>query len=957
MKLVIPVNALDRTTTIAVAHLDPSATPAGLPPVVFAAGRETVVTAFDLGPDGLQFAKPVRLTIAYDPAKLPPGAAPKDLAIAKLRDDGLVQLAGNLQVDTANHTLSGDITGFSTHALIWYKPPPNCGYSDERFNDDLVVESLSVPKITLTFDTERTLPGCTGDPIVLFIIERALASVAGPGGTTREPLDGDFSPATPLINAIVWPGSPVARSASGGYIARDLDVTAGGSYRFRVKGYSLYGHVWLPTTSIMVNVPLGGSPQSVPPPPDYFAASWDDPYFHNADRSVNSRTPRVRLNWTPVADADAMRIERRLGNELAYSVIAPAVSGGVTYYDENVTADGHYFYRVVAHNSAGDSTFLEREVVPLGVNVATSDPAFTICVESDASCVAPGGPVTIAPGVTGSVRFQIRMVPVFYQPGNANVVNVPDCEIRFAVFNATGGVLPAQSMPFVPVQPLQHKRQNGLQFYDVDLRLDVAPTANYGLHGLTLYASGCAGTIAKQPLLVDVRPAGTRLVMIAARGAGQVKSTPVAAGQPGDIDCPTAACGAYFADGASITLHADAPPTSNTQFTQWEHDCSDRGNPASLTLDADKFCTAVFATRPATASTGMVSAGHNFTYMRDANSMLYAWGSDTGETLGNGPGNSPSNVPIRVQIASNVSLVGKSYGGVGNGLAILPSGEVWGWGVNNSGQLGTGSTDTQPVPSPMKDATGATIGNAVMVTNGVGHALVLQADGHVLATGLNPGDGTSAFRTYAAPVPGLTSVVSIASGGAASYAVKDDGTVFAWGDLGDGTAAGSDLHTTPVQIAGLANIVDVAAGYYFAIALDSSGAVWSWGVNANGQLGDGTTTTRLVPAKITGLSGVKSIAAGIEHVLVIMNDGSLRVWGRGANYRLGLGDQSNRLAPTPVPGLSSVIAVAGGNAHSLAVLSDGTLWAWGSNVSGALGLGTTVLSYPTPQQVPGVRLN
>jgi alpha-tubulin suppressor-like RCC1 family protein len=954
VKLEIPADALDATTTIAVAHLDPSDTPAGVPAVTFEVGPETVVNAFDFGPDGLQFAKPVRLTISYDPTKLPAGSAPEGLAIAKLRDDGLMQLVGNIQVDTANHTVSGDITGFSSYVLVGLPPPPTgCGYSDERFNDNLQVESLSGSQVTLTFDTERTLPGCATDPIVRFVVERARASVPGPGGTSREPLDGDFQPAMP--NGWVWPNNPSARTASGGYIARDLDVTPGESYRFRVEGVSWLHHYWLPTTSILVDVPAGGPPpNAVPPPPDYFAASWDDPYFDNAHRSVNSRTPRVRLNWMPVAGADAMQVLRRPANDLLYSVIA-TVAGGVTYYDENVTADGHYFYRVVAVNAVGTSTFLEQEIAPLGSDTTTSDPAFVICVESGASCPAPAGPFYLAPGITGSVRFQVRMVPVLYQAGGASVVNVPDCEIRFAVLNASGGVLPAQITPFTE-QPLQHKAQNGLQIYDVDLRLDVAPTATYGLHGLTLYATGCSGTVAKQPLLVDVRPAGTWLVMVATRGSGEIKSGPLGAGQPLDIDCPTGSCGAYFADGSPIDLNAAAASGVNATFAQWENDCSGKANPASLNVSADTFCTAVFATTPASASTGVISAGNNFSYARDAQSLLYAWGSDTSETLGNGPGNNPSNVPAFVQITSNATLVGKNYGGTSHGLAILPTGEVWGWGINSSGQLGTGSPDVQSVPTPMKDPTGATVGNAVMAAAGSTQSLVLRSDGSVLSTGQNPGDG-SASRMYAAPVPGLTGVVSIAAGAGTSYVVKNDGTVWGWGDLGDGTAAGVDYHSTPVQVGGLTNIVDVAAGYYFAIALDGNGDVWSWGVNANGQLGDGTTTTRLAPAKIAGLTGVKAIAAGLEHAFAVMGDGSLRAWGRGANGRLGLGDQGDRLTPTTVSGLGSLVAVAGGSAHSLAVLSDGTLWAWGSNVSGALGLGTTVSAYLTPQQVPGLQLN
>ncbi len=358
-------------------------------------------------------------------------------------------------------------------------------------------------------------------------------------------------------------------------------------------------------------------------------------------------------------------------------------------------------------------------------------------------------------------------------------------------------------------------------------------------------------------------------------------------------------------------------------------------------------------------ASGRITAGNRFSYARSNSWALSSWGSDLNEALGNGAGDAPRNAPGPVSVVSDAIGLVKLYGGAGHGLAIRANGEVWGWGINTSGQLGNGTTAMQATPGPMKDAGGTTVTGAVMVTGGVAHSLVLQADGTVLASGTNAGDGSLTFRTHAAPVPGLSNIVAIASGAGASYAVRNDGTTWAWGDntngaLGDGT---TDFRTTPVQVSGLTNIVTIAAGNQFAIALDSSGDVWSWGINASGQLGDGSTApNRLLPAKVT-ISGVSAIAAGIEHALAIMSDGTARVWGENSNGRLGLGDQGDRSVPVTIGGLSSVIAVAGGSGHSLAVRSNGTVWAWGSNVSGELGLGSTTFQFLTPQQVPGLNLN
>jgi alpha-tubulin suppressor-like RCC1 family protein len=200
---------------------------------------------------------------------------------------------------------------------------------------------------------------------------------------------------------------------------------------------------------------------------------------------------------------------------------------------------------------------------------------------------------------------------------------------------------------------------------------------------------------------------------------------------------------------------------------------------------------------------------------------------------------------------------------------------------------------------------------------------------------------TTTTATY--DVSAAAATPRVAGGAEHSLAVRADGLAWAWGNngsaqLGDGTTTGRLL---PVIVGGLTGIAGLAGGDTHSLALTSTGTVWAWGANGYGQLGDGTTTTRSLPVALGSLSTISSIAAGGSHSVAVKADGTVAAWGANANGQVGDGTTTTRTAPAAILSLSGIVAVAAGAAHTLALAGDGTVWAWGSNGNGQLGDGTT----------------
>ncbi|MEK0312419.1 RCC1 domain-containing protein [Cohnella sp. 56] len=344
----------------------------------------------------------------------------------------------------------------------------------------------------------------------------------------------------------------------------------------------------------------------------------------------------------------------------------------------------------------------------------------------------------------------------------------------------------------------------------------------------------------------------------------------------------------------------------------------------------------------APANEPQLVAGYYHSVGLATDGTVWGWGGNEFGGLANGT-KTNSSIPVAAKGMNDVVSIAA---GVRQSFAIKKDGTVWAWGSNNYGQLGDGSTTDRLLPVQID------IGDVAALSGGIGyHTLALKKDGTVWAWGDNEsgelGDGTKISRSVPGPVPGLSDIVAVSAGGYHSMALKSDGTVWAWGlntagEMGNNTE--SAAQTAPVKVSGLDHVVAISAGNYHNLALKENGTVWAWGDNGQGRLGDGTATKRIVPVQVQELSGVKAIAAGGFHSVALKEDGTVWAWGHNNYGQVGDGTTTQRNKPVPIGGLSGVMQIAANSFSSAALREDGSIWSWGYGDYGQLGTGNKAAS-------------
>ncbi len=269
------------------------------------------------------------------------------------------------------------------------------------------------------------------------------------------------------------------------------------------------------------------------------------------------------------------------------------------------------------------------------------------------------------------------------------------------------------------------------------------------------------------------------------------------------------------------------------------------------------------------AGAASISAGGLHTCAVTSGGGAKCWGRNDAGQLGDGTG---ADRATPVDVSGLTSGVGQvSAGGSdslgGHTCALTTGGGVKCWGRNDFGQLGNGTTTGTNTPV---DVTNLTSG-AASVAAGRYHSCARTSSNSVKCWGWNIGGqlGDGTFNSSSTPVDvinktGIAAQLSV--GGVHSCVATTANGARCWGfnnvgQLGNGTAGGTSNQPVDVltSLGGppLPNVLAVAAGgnvtnggYTCALLLD--GTIMCWGENGAGQLGDGSTTNRVLPVDVVG---------------------------------------------------------------------------------------------------------
>jgi hypothetical protein len=211
-----------------------------------------------------------------------------------------------------------------------------------------------------------------------------------------------------------------------------------------------------------------------------------------------------------------------------------------------------------------------------------------------------------------------------------------------------------------------------------------------------------------------------------------------------------------------------------------------------------------------------------------------------------------------------------------HGLALLPDGQLAGWGGNEFGQLESGLGGFLAAPQRLSLPT-------------------------------------------ARPL-------ALAAGGRHSLMVDTSGKVWTWGDNSSGQLGLG--HTRPVTGVALVTALPtralaVAAGAQHSAALLADGSVWVWGANNRGQLGTGTFdafTVRTKPAPVAGLTGAFALAAGDDFVVALVRPRSSANTDEGVAWSWGTGQAKPQAVgsfhkPAAIHAAGDVVIVRESSSH------------------------------------------
>ena len=291
--------------------------------------------------------------------------------------------------------------------------------------------------------------------------------------------------------------------------------------------------------------------------------------------------------------------------------------------------------------------------------------------------------------------------------------------------------------------------------------------------------------------------------------------------------------------------------------------------------------------------------------------------------------------------------------------AIATNDRAFCWGLNDRGQLGSGTTSTGEAPVLV-------IGGQFFQSLSAGwfHTCGLTRTSEVYCWGDNSvGQLGSAGGTTGTPrrVAGIDGPVQSVSAGYQHTCVTTvAGAVYCWGvddfgQLGNGGTTATCVNTavqrcavTPQKVASTLVLSRVTAGEFHTCAIAIDFAAYCWGWNSNGQIGNLGAGGAIFNAPTRTISNRQYafVDAGARHNCAVTSAERLECWGRNFFGEIGVTAGIALSAPNPMTTTQQFRDIDVGETHSCALSADGRAFCWGS----LLGNGTANTS-TTPVQV------
>ena len=339
--------------------------------------------------------------------------------------------------------------------------------------------------------------------------------------------------------------------------------------------------------------------------------------------------------------------------------------------------------------------------------------------------------------------------------------------------------------------------------------------------------------------------------------------------------------------------------------------------------------------------------------------QLWMWGYNNYGGLGT---NNTTQYSSPVQVGNDTNWQQISCGRYSS-FAIKSNGTLWSWGNNWNGQLGHGNTTT--ISSPLQVGSDT---DWYQVTEGHTNqmwTMAIKTDSTLWAMGKNTngqlGLGDTTNRSVPTQVGSDAVWGAVKQAGNSTIGLRRDGTIYGWGlnTTGSSGTGNTTQYSSPVQIGSADDWVEIGGGYNHGLAINSSGELFRWGQNVSTWPSGGDRTS---PEQEGSLTNWGRHSTRTDHPIAhqvwmamgfVKSDGTLWTWGYGSWGKLGHGNTTNYNVPTQVGGLSNWTKIEMGSLHGAALKQDGTIWTWGRGGVGALGHNNTS-DRSSPVQVGGL---